>query len=484
MVPRMVLNSDQAETIKPSGRVAARALTDAAVRAMRDGETRTDGSLPVGCGRLMVQCVKVRGTLHRRWIFRHRSDSGVGKLRLGNYPAIGLDEARAKARTHIEQVRRGIDPRIAALEHKQAVVNAQREKAALGSLRTLLAAYVAWLRANGKTSAREVELLFDRHVLGPWPQLAGLPARSITPEMMRDVLARMIKAGIGRQTNIARAYLNAAFVHGAHADLDPRRAAEQASTFRLTSNPIQMLPRIAEFESARDRVLEDDELRHLWKTLATRKDKLGATIRCILLLGGQRFRQLLRVRRSDYDRRQCTLRLIDPKGKRRKAQEHLLPVSLQVARELDALIFANASGEFVFSTIGGEKPIHHTTISSEIGAIAKLGAAASPTYKPGDIRRTVETRLQALGVTRDVRAQLLSHGRASGVQARHYERYDFLPEKRTALKLWEEHLASVVARKANTSVRKTPVACADYGAADCATTTKAASPPNLTASGQ
>ena len=33
--------------------------------------------------------------------------------------------------------------------------------------------------------------------------------------MIRDILARMIKAGIRRQTNIARAYLHAAFVHGA-----------------------------------------------------------------------------------------------------------------------------------------------------------------------------------------------------------------------------------------------------------------------------
>jgi integrase len=446
MVLRMVLNSDTPEPAKPTGRVAARTLTDATIRALRDGESRTDGSLPVGAGRLMIECVKVRGVLHRRWLFRHRFDTGVGKLRLGDYPAVGLDEARTKARTHIEQVRQGIDPRVAAFEHKQAVVKAEREKAALGSLRALLASYVAWLKASGKSSAREVERLFSRHVLEPWPQLASLPAQSITPEMMREVLARMIKAGIGRQTNIARSYLHAAFVHGAHADLDPRRAAAQASTFRLASNPIALLPRIAEFESARDRVLDDDELRQLWVTLDKRKDALGATIRCIMLLGGQRFRQILRVNLCDYDQQRGTLRLTDPKGKRQKAAAHVLPVSRQVARELEALVFVNATG-YVFSTSGGGKPIHHTTISGEIGAIAR---AAGSAYKPGDIRRTVETRLQALGVSRDVRAQLLSHGRTSGVQARHYERYDFLPEKRAALQLWEEHLASVVASKVKT----------------------------------
>jgi integrase len=443
MVLRMVLNSEPADSAKPTGRVAARALTDAAIRAMRDGETRTDGSLPVGAGRLLIECVKVRGVLHRRWIFRQRSDEGVRKLRLGDYPAVGLELARAKARGHIEEVRRGIDPRLAAFEQKQAVVKAEREKAALGSLRALLSAYIGWLKANGKASAREVELLFERHVLKPWPQFAAMPARSVTPEMMRDVLARMIRAGIGRQTNVVRSYLHAAFVHGAHSDLDPRRAAAEASTFRLNANPVQLLPRIAEFESARERVLDDAELRFLWTTLSVRMDALAVTIRCIILLGGQRFRQVLRVKRGDYDRTAATLRLTDPKGKRRKAVDHVLPVSKRVSAELEQLLSLNASGEYVFSTTGGEKPIHHTTISADIGAIGRAASGGGPAYKPGDIRRTVETRLQALGVSRDVRAQLLSHGRTSGVQARHYERYDFLREKSEALGLWERHLFGV-----------------------------------------
>jgi integrase len=53
-------------------------------------------------------------------------------------------------------------------------------------------------------------------------------------------------------------------------------------------------------------------------------------------------------------------------------------------------------------------------------------------FTPGDIRRTVETRLSALGVSLDVRAQLQSHG-LGGVQARHYDRHDYQDEKRAAL---------------------------------------------------
>ena len=40
------------------------------------------------------------------------------------------------------------------------------------------------------------------------------------------------------------------------------------------------------------------------------------------------------------------------------------------------------------------------------------------------------------------------------MQARHYERYDFLPEKRAALGLWEEHLASIVADQVKTPTQR------------------------------
>lgn len=55
-----------------------------------------------------------------------------------------------------------------------------------------------------------------------------------------------------------------------------------------------------------------------------------------------------------------------------------------------------------------------------------------------DIRRTVETMLASLGVNKDIRAQLLSHG-ISGVQAAHYDRHDYIDEKRTALSCYGKH---------------------------------------------
>jgi hypothetical protein len=54
-------------------------------------------------------------------------------------------------------------------------------------------------------------------------------------------------------------------------------------------------------------------------------------------------------------------------------------------------------------------------------------------FTPGDLRRTIETRLAAAKVPSDHLKHLLSHG-FGGVQDRHYQRYDFHAEKLAALR--------------------------------------------------
>lgn len=435
----------------PAGRTEARPLTDVAIRNLKPGDSRTDGALPIGNGRLIVSCTKTRGQLRRTWTFRYRKADLRGEVKIGEHPALSLEQARQGARALLEMVRQGIDPKVARAESRLANIEAARQTAALGSFASLLKTYVAHLKRAGKESARDVEAIFKRHVVEPWPDLVKLPANRIASEAVRDILARMVRKGIGRQTNVVRSYLQAAFTHGAHSDFDPRRAATDAAVFRLSGNPVALLPRVQEFESTRDRTLSDEEFRQLCKGLDVVRLEVAHTIRCEVLLGGQRFLQLLRATWSDYDAKSQVLRLADPKGKRVKAVPHLLPVSRRVAKLLDELRQSNGDGTFIFSTTAGEKPIHHTSLPPVFAAIARQSnlkpSSNGEPFQGRDIRRSVETRLQALGVSREIRAQLLSHGRTSGVQQKHYERHDYLREKADALSLLERHLTTVFAGK-------------------------------------
>ena len=55
--------------------------------------------------------------------------------------------------------------------------------------------------------------------------------------------------------------------------------------------------------------------------------------------------------------------------------------------------------------------------------------------------------LAALGVSSDIRAQVQSHG-LSGVQARHYDRHNYMAEKRSKLEAWNQHLEALVSGRA------------------------------------
>ena len=88
-------------------------------------------------------------------------------------------------------------------------------------------------------------------------------------------------------------------------------------------------------------------------------------------------------------------------------------------------------GEYVFSTTKGEKPISARTLTGWAHGI--VGAEIEG-FQLKRIRSGVETLLAREGISREVRGHLQSHG-LTGVQARHYDGHDYIPEKRQALVL-------------------------------------------------
>jgi hypothetical protein len=83
------------------------------------------------------------------------------------------------------------------------------------------------------------------------------------------------------------------------------------------------------------------------------------------------------------------------------------------------------------------------TVSECVFDLSQAMVAARESREPfqlRDLRRTLETLLASLGVSRDVRGQVQSHG-LGGVQNRHYDRHEYWAEKRATLALLELHLA-------------------------------------------
>jgi len=469
-------------------------LTAKAVEALAPGRKITDGSIPPGFGGLVVRARRIerQSMTVREFFFRYHDEHGADRLLLvGQHPEVTLAAARARVFELRELVRSGIDPhhaRDAAARENRERQRIEREAAERerrqGTLADLVDAYIDKLESEGKTaSARDVRRSLNLHVIERFPELAARPAGEITKQDIADILAAMIARGVTTRTNRIRSFLSSAYTYGARIEFDPRRQArlmtedQPAKRFHIDANPVAAVSPQRDYEVARDRVLSDAELRHYCETLtqvitdglagkkpADKKDAeeeatvdfgvpVAALLRACLLLGGQRMAQLGRLTWQDYDADAAVIRLHDSKG-RGSVREHLLPVSTTVAELLESLRPAKAEG-YVFTTTGGKKPIHASTESKAAAAVSALyrraHAGAQP-YKGSDIRRTVETRLAALGVSKDVRAQLLSHGRERNIQDRVYDRHDYLPEKAAALAKWEAEIARVLTGEPTTVV--------------------------------
>lgn len=436
--------------------ITAREIEAASGRAKADARDvwLTDPAAR-GQGRFTIRCTPSGA---RVCMYRHtRADGTRDILKVADYDPRGvvgmtLHEAREKAGELARLAAGGNNLRALFTEKdqakaaaEQAVVVAKR-KAERGSLQELFRVYVSTL--DGRQSHYDAQSIFKLHVTGPFPDLVARPAAQVTAEALRDVLARLIDAGKGRTAAKLRAYLRAAYGLAMRAGLDPT-LPEALTAFEVETNPADRLPSLAQFSKALDRALTLPELHAFWRRVDGAADSPArdALIAC-LFLGGQRPTQLLRVTAQQVDITGKTITLLDPKGRNRHAnpRRHVLPILDDlmpvIRRRTDQ---ASGLESPLFST-SGRVPLRKETVAALVEEIERAMQAEDELERGSfcmrDLRRTAETHMAALGISSDVRAQIQSHG-LGGIQARHYDRHDYMPEKRAALSLWAQRFKGV-----------------------------------------
>ena len=187
------------------------------------------------------------------------------------------------------------------------------------------------------------------------------------------------------------------------------------------------------YETAkRERVLLDGELAVLWS--ATQGDHdLNLIVRLMLWTG---------CRRAEAGGMRWS-ELVDdiwtvPGSRTKNHRALMLPLPPQALALLDARSRL-VGRDFVF----GRGPTGFQAWSQSKRRLdARLGFARS--WDLHDIRRTVETRMAALGIPKDHVNKVLNH--AAGPVTAAYDQWSYVPEKRAALDAWARELARVVGR--------------------------------------
>jgi hypothetical protein len=434
------------ETKKARGARSQKLLSPQGLKSLKHGEWASD---PAGRGAGRLQA---RRTAAGTVSFYYRYSAPVGervRIALGVFDPDGRDgltlaEARKRAgalsiryQNGDRDLRAGLaedeSERTRRRDAEQRRLDAEAARKA-GTLGALLEAYAKALEADGKPSANAVSAAFIRHVKAPHPKLWAMPALDVTSEDGVSIVGPIARAGKLREAAKLRSYMRSAFSVAVRSHTDPK-AAPELRKFGIRSNPFVELATIEGSSQARDRALSVTELRAYWKRIAG-----SPLLRFHLLTGAQRVEQLARVIVGDYDADETAVVLRDTKGRRKVARAHVIPL---VPAAVDAMkeMGGGSLGEYVFTVNSGETGAAYATVRHRlehvVAMMRKAGELEKGDFTAGDLRRTVETRLAALGVSREIRAQLQSHG-LGGVQSRHYDKHDYLVEKRNALSMLHE----------------------------------------------
>jgi integrase len=353
----------------------------------------------------------------RSWAVRYRHHSRPCKLTLGRYPAIDLAAARKLASAALRAVAEGRDP------------NLEKQRARVSKADTIEAVAAQFIErhcyhSNRPRTAAETKRLLDLHVLPRW---RGRLAREITRRDVLDLLDRIVDNGkpiaANRTLSAVRKMFNWAVAR------DMLGASPCAGVKPPTP------------ERARDRVLNDDELRLVWQAASKIGGPFGLLVQ-LLALTGQRRNEVAEMQWSelDFEARLWTL----PRERVKSGETHQVPLSGAAISILKS-IRRIGDGLFVLTTTGKTPSNGFSKGKRRLDALLQPD---KPVWRLHDLRRSAASGMAKLGIDLPVIEKVLNHssGSFAGIVGV-YQRHDFADEKRAALEAWGRHVEGLVSGK-------------------------------------
>jgi integrase len=416
-----------------------KALTDAFIAKLA---APSKGRIEVSDARCTGLTLRVTTNGVKSWSFRFRARgaSAPSRVTLGIYPDLGLGKAREQASAMRSTVAGGGDP----AQHRREQRGGGKTFAALADRYMKEHAYRHKRPASAAADRRNLE----KHILPKW---RNRPYASIHRGDVIELVEGLIQRGTQTLANRVQALISKIFSFAIDASLRGDHPCH-----RLKKRGV---------ERAGRRVLSDAEISLFWNGIVTPPPVrwLGLGLR-LTLLTGARAGEVAGLSRSE-------LRDIEspanaawqlPGARTKNGRDHFIPLA-PLAREtvVDVLALIGADEPYLFPTRSRRRvgPITGNALTQAMayysGRITGDGEAArswrADPPSPHDLRRTMETRLAALGTLKEVRDRVLNHAQTD-VGSKHYNLYEYAAEKRAALMRFESALAAILAGQSSAVV--------------------------------
>ena len=361
--------------------------------------------------------------------------------------------ARTRAAEILEDVRRQDDP----FDKHKSVLDAKRQEKQKREAEAKRDAVLSFSSVASEYMERDA-----KKRLKSWPEVARIIDKELLPVFGAKLLTAITAAEIietlerigDRSVGISR------HSHAALSAIFKYASKRHVGLFPKSMSPMADVPAPPPSQE-RKHYLDDTEIVLLWNATFELGWPFGEIYR-LLMLTGQRRLEVGQVAWPEIDL--SSKRWLIPEGRTKNKREHLVPLS-DCALEVFTGLPKIASKKQLLFTTTGETPVSGYSrakkrIDEIIAVKSKKDGVIVRPWIVHDIRRTVATKMQYLGVKVEVTEEILNHktGSRSSI-ARRYQVYEYEHEKRAALETWECHLLALVAGQSADNVTKLGITC-------------------------
>lgn len=392
-------------------------LTDAKIRNAKPAEKPqkiVDG------GGLYLE---VRPTGTKLWRYRYRIAGKENIFAIGEYPAVGLAQARAALLDAKNLVKQGIHP-----AHQRRLELLEVEQASACTFEAIAREWIDKKKPNWSPYyLRQVERFMSADV---FPQIGKLPIRSVTAAHLLKIIQQIEKRGAATVAIQVRQWSSTIFryaVSTLRADVDPA-AALKGAIHRPKVTHAKPLSReqLADF------------IRALDSYAGYRATVLALRLMMLTFVRTVELRQALWV---EFDLERAEWRI--PAERMKMREMHIVPLSRQAVialRELHTLTGGRAQ---LFPNL--RNPQNYMTGTTLNRALERMGFNGKDSigFSAHGFRATASTLLNESGYRGDVIERQLAHSERNKVRAS-YNQAEYMEERREMMQAWADMLDYLV----------------------------------------
>ena len=352
--------------------------------------------------------LRVAKSGRKSWVVLYRHQGRLRRLTLGTYPTLPLADSRGQAKDALRAAAKGKDPA------------GEKSVARLGdTFGDLAEDYIEFYAKPNKRSWREDRRALDRDLL---PKFKHRKAADIRRREVIALLDGVRARGAGVLANRTLEIMRGIYNWGIDKE-------------RVDTNPC--LGITPGEETARDRVLSEDEIRKVWNALDGQPPVIAYQFK-LQLITAQRPGEVRMLRWRDIDEDTNWWTIPAEITKNRLSHRVWLPDAAQ--NVLAAMKKQSGEGAWVFPSPTADGPVRSNTKPT-----AAIRKASEISFTPHDLRRTAASHMASLGISRFTIGRVLNHVEKSVTAT--YDRHSYDQEKRQALEAWADRLAQILVNK-------------------------------------